>query len=88
MKPDALALRRYSDELLALRELDEVLARRLDSFLEAQAKLDAAGIVAIEARFGPEMSAALQVRRGEAFWDRSPPDPTPAALTGESRRAE
>ena len=79
---DALALRRFGDELLALRELDEALGRRIDSFLQAQAGLSKAGIVAVEARFSRELESALQVRRGEAFWDRSPLDPTPAALTG------
>jgi hypothetical protein len=79
-----LALRRFEAALLALRGLEEQLVRQLDELQVAQAHLDRAGIASVEIRFGRELTAAVQVRRGEAFWDRPPPDPTPAALTNGS----
>ncbi len=76
-----VALRGFEFALLELRELEGRMLRRIDELLAAQKRLDEAGIVAIEVRFGRELQTAIQVRRGEAFWDRAALDPTPAILT-------
>lgn len=80
----ALALRVFTDALLDLRKLEPQLLQRIDRLLDAQAGLDRAGITSIELSFGREVQTAVQVRRGEAFWDRPPLRPTPAALTEQT----
>jgi len=78
-----LKLHRFVTAHLGVREIEELANKIVDELLRAQKGLDDAGIVAVETRYGKAMQAFIQVRRGEAFWDRRPPDPTPSGLTHE-----
>jgi len=80
----ALALAAWSRAVLAVRELEPRLVRALDELAKAQDGLGAAGVVGVELRFGREVQAAIQVRRGDAFWDRPEPEPTPSALVPDN----
>ena len=73
--PAALALDKFKRELLAFRDAGAKLLHAADTLLVATQELhDAAGV---DARIDVEreLATVLQMRRGDAFWDRPIAEP-------------
>ena len=79
--PDAadLALRRYTAAYLSLAALEGPLLKAVDELGRAEAALEDADVGRVIPRFSRELQAVIQVRRGDAFWDRAAPDPAPTS---------
>jgi hypothetical protein len=61
---------------LALRQLERALLQATDERVAAEQAL------AGERPYGREIHTVLQMRRGEAFWERTPLEATPARELG------
>jgi hypothetical protein len=72
-----LALDRCTRALLAGLAEEERLERVLDELHKAQAQALELGITPPRSSFRRVMAAAVQVHRGDAFWEREPAEPTP-----------
>lgn len=71
--PDTYELKvaRFLRAEMALRNLEHQLLQALDERLEAEKQLGD------EKPYGPELRSLVQMRRGDAFWDRTPLEAAP-----------
>src|SRR5262245_43077163 len=80
-EPIELALQRCARLELDGMRLDEQLTRWMRDRREAQAALSELGIdPPLHRGYSRQLTVALQVDRGDAFWDREPADPAPIEI--------
>ena len=73
----ALALNRCVQSKLHLLEVQRILVKALNEDREADKHALSLGITPPAVTLEREMHAARQMHRGDAFWEREAPQPTP-----------